>query len=163
MKQLNRQEIQRLGIFNDKLKLLEEKIYNLALIQNQIALQKVLDKENDIYDYDIDITYYVYGDEYIGEEDKDEEDEDYIEHLLATWTDGLKLFMKATWWGVHDNNCHNVTSAFQKDKELNSQKHCWILHSLYDHNPLDWSDIFMIDTIDFNLEIKYEYLIKIRA
>lgn len=65
--------------------------------------------------------------------------------------------MKETWWGINDNNCHNITTAFQKDKDLNSQKHCWLLHSLYDHNSLDWNDIFKIDSVYFDVKIQYEY------
>ncbi|MDQ7060084.1 MAG: hypothetical protein Q9M43_02745 [Sulfurimonas sp.] len=157
MKKLNQEEIQKLDLLNNKLKLIEERIYNICLEQNQIALQKILEKENNILDYEIEVQYMIYGDEYI--KVGDEEDP---EHLLADWTDNIKaILMKDTWWGIHDNNCHNTTSAFQKDKGFNSQKHCWLLHSLYDHKPLDWDDIFKIDSIYFDVQIQYEYLSKI--
>lgn len=149
--------MQRLGIFNDKLKLLEGKIYNLALEQNQIALQKVLDKENDTYDYNIDITYYVHGNEYMWFEDDDD-------HLLATWTDRIKaLMMKENCSGINDGFSHNITSIWQKDKELNLQKHCWILHSIYEPFSLDWDDIFMIDKIYYIIDIRYDCLVNISA
>ena len=62
---------------------------------------------------------------------------------------------------LNDGNCYNTTSAFQKNRDLNSQKHCWLLHSLYDHNPLDWDEIFKIDSVYFDVKIQYEYAINI--
>ena len=157
MKQLNQEEIKRLGILNNKLREIEKEIYNIALEQNQIALEKLLKKEHNILDYEIEIQFLVYGDKYVKK--GDEEDP---EHLLADWTNNIKaIFMEETWWGINDNNCHNITSVFQKDKDLNSQKHCSILHELYDHNPLDWDDIFKIDSVYFDVQIQYEYLTKI--
>lgn len=65
--------------------------------------------------------------------------------------------LKDEWWGIDDNNCHNVTSSIQKNKELNTQKHCWLLHSLYDNYFLSWDDIFKIDSVYFDVKIQYEY------
>ena len=157
MKHLNKLEIEKLNKLNDKLILIEEIIYSRAKEQNQIALKKLLEKEHNILDYEIEVNYLIYGDDYIKE--GDEEDP---EHLLADWTDCMKrIMMKEEWWGINDGNCHNTTSAFQKNRDLNSQKHCWLLHSLYDHNPLDWDDIFKIDSVYFDVKIQYEYAINI--
>jgi len=145
MKQLSRQEMQKIDFLNDKLKTIEKKIYHIAFEENQIALKKILEKENDLFAYDI--------------KEGDEEDP---EHLLADWSDFVKsIISKDTWWGIYNDNCHNITSACQKNKVLNSQKHCWLLHSLYDHNNLDWDDILKIDSVCFDVKVKYEYLSEI--
>ena len=157
MKQLNIEEIQKIDILNNKLIEIEKSIYDIALIENQIALEKILKKENNILDYELEVYFLIYGDKYIKEGDKEDP-----EHLLADWTDNIKpIMMKEKWWGINDGNCHNITSSFQKNKDLNSQKHCWLLHSLYDHNPLDWVDIFKIDSVYFYVKIQYEYSINI--
>ena len=158
MKQLNKAEIQKLNFLNDKLKIVEERIYKLCLEQNQIAIQKIVEKIDGIIDYELEVHYLFYGDTYIKE--GDEEDP---EHLLADWVDNIKpIMMRDSWFGIYDGKCHNTTSSYgQKDKELNSQKHCWLLHSLYDHNPLDWDDIFKIDSVYFDVKIQYEYVLKI--
>ena len=157
MKKLNKLEIEKLSKLNSELILIEELIYIRAKEQNQIALKKLLEKEYDIVDYEIEVNYLFYGDDYI----KEGEEED-PEHLLADWTDDMKsMMMKEKWWGINDGNCHNTTSAFQKNRDLNSQKHCWLLHSLYDHNSLDWDDIFKIDSVYFDVKIQYEYAINI--
>ncbi len=151
MKQLSKQEIKKLGIFNNKLKILEEKIYNICLEYNQTAIKKILDKENNIIDYELKVVFYFYGSTYMINEQDDE-------HLIAHWADGMKRsLMTNELYGINDNQCHNITSVFQKDTNLNSQKHCWLLHSLYDHCHLDWDVIFKIDEIYFDVEVKYDY------
>lgn len=155
---LSQEDIKRLGILNDKLIVIEERIYNICLEHNQVALQKILEKENAIIDYQLEVQYMFYGDTYIKK--GDEEDP---EHLLADWNDNIKPIMfRDDWFGIHDGNCHNITSAFQKDEALNAQKHCWLLHSLYDHNPLSWDDIFKVDSVYFDVQIQYEYSSEIK-
>lgn len=153
MKQLNKLEIKKLDILNNQLKIIEKRIYNICLEENQVALQKILEKEKDIFDYELEVHYFFYEDTYIKK--GDEEDP---EHLLTDWSDSIKsIMLKDDWWGIHDNHCHNITSVFQKDKDLNSQKHCWLLHSLYEHTSLSWEDIFKIDSVYFDVKIQYEY------
>jgi hypothetical protein len=62
----------------------------------------------------------------------------------------------------YHKKCHNTTSVFQKNALLNSQKHCWLLHSLYDHYDLVWEDIFKIKHILFDVKVQYEYAINIK-
>jgi len=157
MKQLNTYEIEKLNSLNNQLKVIEQRIYKILLEQNQVAIKNLLNKKDEVLDYEIEVHYFFYGETYIMV--KDEKDP---EHLIADWIENIKpTFMKDDWFGIADNHCHNITSVFQKDKELNSQKHCWLLHSLYDHNPLSWDDIFKIDSIYFDVKIQYEYLSQI--
>ncbi len=128
MRQLNLQEIQKLNNLNNKLQIIEKRIYDIALQENQTALEKILKNKNNILDYELEVRYLIYEDD---------------EHILADWTDNIKpIMMKEEWWGVNDKNCHNTTSVWQKNKTLNSQKHCWLLHNLYDHFDLTWDNIF---------------------
>ena len=157
MKHLNKLEIQKLDILNNELQLLEKRIYNICLEQNQIALQKILEKENNILDYEIEVNYLIYGNDY-----KKIDDEEFTDNLLADCSNCMKsIMLKDDWYGINDNKCHNITSIFQKDKDLNSQKHCWLMHSLYDYNHLSWDDIFKIESIYFDIKIQYEYSSKL--
>jgi len=146
MKQLNQDEIKKLDALNSKLISVEKNIYTLALKHNQKALKKLLKKEHNILDYELEISFLFYA----------------KESLLAEFTSSVKsIFMQESWWGINDNNCHNTTSVFQKNKALNGQKHCFLLHELYDHQGLDWDEIFKIGSICFDIKIQYEYEIKI--
>ncbi len=155
MKQLNKNEIAKLGIFNDKLINLEKEIYSLCLTHNQIALKKLLDKE--IIDYELDIRVLFYGETYMNDIDDDE-------HLLLDLEIAMKhSLLKDDRYGIADDYCRNVTTIFQHDKELNTQKHCYLLHALYDDYHFDWSDIFKIDKIYFDIIVKYEYEPKLQS
>ncbi len=149
MKQLNKDEIKKLDALNNELLDIEKNIYDIALKENQKALKKLLKKEHNILDYELEVAFLFYSTV-------------YEELLLAEFTIRLKLiFMQENWWGINDNNCHNTTSVFQKNKVLNEQKHSFLLHELYDHQALDWDDIFKIGSICFDIKIQYEYKIKI--
>jgi len=150
MKQLNQEEINSLDTLNNKLKNMEEKIYRVVLQENQKALEKIEKKEHNIIGYEIEVEFFIY------------ENSESEEKLLVHWKENLKsLFVKEDKWGLNDNRCHNTTSIFQKNELLNRQKHCYLLHNLYDHYSLNWDDIFKIDRIYFDLQIQYEYLINI--
>lgn len=152
MKQLNKNEIVKLSVFNDKLIALEIEIYNLCLTQNQIALKKLLDKET--VDYELNVNVLFYGETYMKNKDDDE-------HLLLNLDIGMKhSLLKDDRWGIADGNCHNVSSIFQKNKDLNGQKHCHLLHSLYDDYHFAWDDIFKIEDIYFDIIVQYDYKAK---
>lgn len=153
MKILNKIEIKQLATLNNKLKKIEEQIYSICIEENQIALEKILRKENGILDYELEVHYFFYRETFI----KKANEED-TEQLLANWVDNIKpVLLKDKRWGIHDDNCHNTTSIWQKNKDLNSQKHCSLLHSLYDHFNLEWHNIFQIDRVYFDIVIHYEY------
>jgi len=51
---------------------------------------------------------------------------------------------------INDKENHNVSSATIKNSALNSQKHCWLMHRLYDDFSIDWADIVRINNIWFD-------------
>jgi len=157
MQILNELEIKKLDILNNKLKVIEEKIYKICLKQNQIALQKILQNQDNINAYELEVCYYFYDRNVENSgETKDEE------NLIAYWCDNIKpIMLKDNWCGIYDKKCHNTTSIFQKDTGLNCQSHCWLLHSLYDHILLSWNDIFSINYFYFDIKIQYEYSLNI--
>lgn len=158
MKKLNKVEIEQLNRLNNKLIVIEKYIYDICLKHHQSAIQKILKKEDGILDYEMEVYYLFYGDTYVKK--SDEEDSEY---LLADWSEAIKpiLLRDDKWHGINDGNDHNTTSVFQKQESLNVQKHCWLLHSLYDHQGLSWEDIFKIDSVYFDVKIQYEYESKI--
>ena len=144
MTQLNSLEIKKLQHFNDKLTLIEEKIYNLALEQNQIALKRILNNDDDITDYEleIDIIFYI------------------NEKEIVSWNEYMKhRFLDDSHCNINDKENHNVSSSVIKSSELNSQQHCWLMHRLYDDFFIDWDDILCIDTISFDINVCYQYSI----
>ena len=146
MRQLTTKEIEQINTLNTKLIQIEKQIYNIAYKEYQKALKKVVDKEPHFLDYEIEVHLFIYGEKAVEE------------HLFADWVQSVKpIVLKSSWWGINDNKCHNTTSIFQKNKELNSQKHCSLLHELYDHYALTWDKIFKIGTIYFDVKIQYEY------
>lgn len=152
MKQLTRLEIQKLNKLNEQLTLIEELIYFRAKEQNQIALRKLLKKEHSIYDYELEAEINFYGKG--NWKGKDEDDE----HIV-TLSENMKslAITDMSHWGINDKQCHNITTVFQKDSSLNSQKHCWLLHSLYDDYHFSWDDIFCIHNVYFDIKVIYQY------
>ena len=62
----NSMNYKRLENLNNRLTSLEKNIYNRAKEQNQVALKKLLDREDGIYDYEIEveISFYIQEDVY---------------------------------------------------------------------------------------------------
>ena len=129
---------------NTRLTSLEENIYNRTKEQNQVALKNLLDGENGIYDYEIEVElgFFIQEDE------------------LISWRERMckSYFLEDTrYWNINDKNNHNTTSCCWKHKELNEQKHCWLLHRLYDDFRISWKDIVKIETICFDINVLYQY------
>lgn len=156
MKQLNKYEIQKLNKLNQQFIDIEQTIYHVAYKKMQAAELELSKKENNITGYETEVTYYFYA-------SSENDNEDISDEPLAEFEDHLNLeVMENDWWGLNDKKCHNTTSIFQKDEDLNTQKHCWLLHSLYDHYSLDWDHIFKIKHIFFVVKVQYEYAVNIK-
>lgn len=151
MKQLNKSKIQKLNRLNQQLILIEEQIYIRAKEQNEIALKKLLNKEHSIWDYELEavVDFYSENSDFDGKDDC----------LVASLTENMKaqIMHDDRPWGINDKQCHNTTAIYQKDNDLNAQKHCWLLHCLYDHYDFTWENIFCIDNVYFDIAISYQY------
>ena len=138
---MNYKEIEHL---NNRLIILEENIYNRTKEQNQVVLKKLLDGKNGIYDYEIEveICFYIQEEELISW---------YEKMCKAYFLDDIRQ------WNINDKKEHNTTSFCWKNNELNEQKHCWLLHRLYDDFGISWKDIIKIETICFDINVCYQY------
>ena len=139
----NNMNYKRLENLNNRLTSLEKNIYNRAKEQNQVALKKLLDREDGIYDYEIEveISFYIQEDE------------------LISWHEMCKAYFldDTHHWNINDKKNHNTASCCWKHTELNAQNHCWLLHRLYDDFGISWNDIVKIETICFDVDVRYQY------
>ena len=82
------------------------------------------------------------------------------EEEIASWFEDMKIrledFRKGELdWGIASGADHNVTL----EKALHGQKHCWLLHLLYDNLHVPWEKILKIDRLwaDFCLYFQYDF------
>ncbi|MEA3290299.1 MAG: hypothetical protein U9Q04_09005 [Campylobacterota bacterium] len=137
----NEDIVKRIEKLNDNLRKVEEKAYNLAKKENQDALKKVLEKQNGICNYDLNIKFDFYIRAY---------------SVLELNEDMKFAFLKDKKIGyLNDKDDHSI--KLPSLKPLDYQKHCWLLHSLYDDHMVPWELIHRIDKVYFNIEVSFEY------
>jgi hypothetical protein len=142
-----KQKLKQIEKLNQFLETIEEKAYNLAKIENQTALKKLQNKENNIDDYELEIQFMFFT--------KDRKD-DGVE--LLTIIEHVKHhFNKNSEINLNDKENHNVTKSIINSKALNEQKHCWLLHCLYDDYHISWDRILDIDGVYFDINIRLQY------
>ena len=149
MKELSSFHVQQIAKLNEQLCVIEEKIYTLAKVQNQTALKMLINKENAITDYElgVEISFFINDNE----------------EAIVSWEEYLKphFLEDIPCCNINDQENHNVSSSFIMNHELNAQKHCWLMHRLYDDFHIDWSDILLIKNVCFDINVKYQYIIAI--
>ena len=147
MKQiLGTNDVQKIERLNRQLTRMEEKIYHLANLENLNALKKLHQNDENITDYELEVelSFYVDDDE------------------LASWKEMMKShFIYDRHCNINDKGNHNVTSATINNRTLNEQKHCWLLHSLYDDCGVLWEDILHINCVCFDVNVSYQYKMEI--
>ena len=148
IKKLSPVDVQKIEQLNIQLTAMEERIYLLLYKENNVALKKMCQKIDTITDYELELNISFYKDEDVEE--------------LVSWSERMKSHF------LHDGNCnindkenHNVTSAIINDRILNEQKHCWLLHSLYDDCNVPWEDILRINCVWFDVNVSYQYEMEI--
>lgn len=150
MRKFTSLEIKKIEKLNTQLSLVEENMYRQSKLQNQIALKSLLEKEDDIIDYELEIDISIFT------SDNDEEP-------IISWSEYIKQhFLNDNHSNINDKENHNVTSCCWENKALNNQKHCWILHSLYDDYNVSWDNILKINNIWFDVNIRLQYSMDIR-
>jgi len=140
--------VQKIYNLNSSLTKIESKIYQRAKIENQYAVDKMSNNEDDICDYEIEveITFFT------------------AEEETCVWSEYIKPHFKFEnrVTNINNNENHNVTSAFIKHEELNAQHHCWLLHSLYDDKFLSWDEILALDSVHFDVIVHFQYVCKLK-
>jgi len=143
-KKLTKNVIEQLNIFNTQLVQLENKIYKIAQKKAKIVLKELLEKENEIVDFELELVIHYY-------KNKDDEDE------LVSHKELLKQdFLSNRRSYIADGMNHNVCSIYNIS-ELTKQHHCWLLHTLYDDYFIDFDDILNIGYIWFDIQVIYQY------
>jgi len=142
------EQVKAIGIFNSKLKSIESSIKLRGLDESERAINKMLTQEYGINGYELDVEISMHS--------KSKE-------LICRWYKDLKpLYLLDN---TEEHNCkiangvnYNSTSNICKNNKLNNQKHCWLLHSLYQDIGLSFSDILNIEYIWFDIKVKYQYV-----
>ena len=82
------------------------------------------------------------------------------EEEIASWFENIRSVLEEDWrkklnWGLASGADHNAAL----DPSLHGQKHCWLLHLLYDDLGMRWEKILKIDWFwaDFRLYFQYEF------
>jgi len=118
------------------------------------AIFKTRDKFNvsDDYVFDeitINLSFYLsQNDEYY--------DEDY-DNCIIVLTESFNIdrdLEREDYWGLADGNCHN-TLLNRQGHVMQDDKHCWIMHALYDHTELSYDEILKISYIDISYKIQH--------
>ena len=135
MKKLDKEEIKKLSIFNDKLIEIEKSIYDISI--KQMTLKEEYNIDN--YEIEAEINYFKI-------KNKDA-------HLIAT----SKVDMKAeitTDLGrcINDRYEFNTDKICQKDNSLYPQKYCRLMVCLCEVNIPNLEEIFDIDYISFDIK-----------
>ncbi|MEA2091328.1 MAG: hypothetical protein U9O83_03055 [Campylobacterota bacterium] len=145
-KELTLVDVQKVEALNKQLIAIEEKIYNLAKIQNQVALKKLLEKEITDYELEVHISFYT----------------DLDDDSVASWDEHMKVhFLYDIHHNINDKEDHIIPQSIMKSKELNFQKCCWLTYKLYIDYEFEWIDLLRINNILFDINISYQYQIDI--
>ena len=140
VKRLTPQQVEALGRLNKYLAGIEQRILKLGLEFKAeiLALEP--------HDWELEVTYeYTLSDE-----------------SRASWFEPLKFILE-DWrkgkerWGLADGEDHNVSSALVSG--LEGQKHCYLMHQLYDDFLLPWDEILSLEWmwLDFELRAQFEF------
>ncbi len=141
-KTLSDLEVRKIGELNQQLIILEEEIYNLAEQEYKTVKNRISQPESTITDFELDVEIlFLKGDDEVL----------VLNEYMNTAFEGKKLTQ------INDKQCHNVSGSMIENKVLNTQKHCWLLHRLYDDYFIDWDVILQIDCVWFDIIIHYQY------
>ena len=147
------EEVQKIDELNNKLIAIEEEIYILAEVEYKRTKQKLQENAyKGMFDHELELELLFYTTQ--------EEDEYGDPKEIFTWDYEcihFKSFEEGEPFGINDKQCHNVTSSLIDNKSLNRQKHCWLLHRLYDDFNVSWENILLIDGMYFDIKVSYQY------
>lgn len=139
---------------NTRLKKLQDKIYNEAINLDKQLLKRVADKNDILYDYEIeiDITFYLKENDKNYYEDKD--------NIVTTINEYLKKCSIKDKSMQHRLNTNHNDFRACKDDLMYGENHCWWFHSLYEHKEIDFEDMLKIGDIRANIKVQYQYIDK---
>jgi hypothetical protein len=141
---LTQERLKKLKKLNKKLFYIEEKIITEAKKIDQ-NLQNRLENKNDLLnDYELEaiFEFYMKG----------------CDTPIATINENLKAISQ-TQAKYNDRFLKRVNhnEFLFKDHPMQNDYHCWLFHSLYDHEHLSWKNITKIKDIDIDLKVYHQY------
>ena len=139
---LDTQKVKALERLNKYLTKIEKRILNLGLeFKNEIlALEP--------HDWDLKVVY-----EYTTQDDSKVQWIEFLKHQLEEWQNPRN----DEYWGIADGNDHNVSRFIVSG--LEHQKHCYLMHQLYDDFHLSWNEILALEWmwLDFELCPQFKF------
>ena len=151
-------EVQKIEELNNKLVLLEEKLFRLSEVEYLRVKKMCEDTEQNMEDYNLNVV--------LAFSTTDEEDEygDYLE--FVNWKERIYFDTfendSEEPFGINDKYDWNVMVGRSNNKKLDKQKHCWLLHQLYDNHFVSWENMLRIDRVWFEIVTEQEYAIKFK-
>lgn len=137
--------LNELQILNDRLKKLQDKLLKEAIKLDKKLLKRVADKNDFLYDYEIEIEISFYL----------KENEENIFSTIEEYLKNISLNKDKDIWKWSGN--HNEFFGKTNHSMIN-EYHCWWFHCLYDHNNLEFEDILKIGKIWSDIKVYYQYL-----
>jgi hypothetical protein len=137
--------LNELQIANNRLKKLQDKLLCEAIKLDKELLKRVADKNDFLFDYEIEIEISFYL----------KENEENIFSTIEEYLKNISLNKdKDIWkWSENHNEFFGRTDHFMKN-----EYHCWWFHCLYDHNNLGFEEILKIGKIWSDIKVYYQYL-----
>ena len=128
----------KLSKLDQNLCLIQQKILNIAKKENDLALEKLLSSNGEIFDYEIElhIAFYIDCDE------------------LISWNEDMLVQLKND-----TKQYQSIQTQDTDDSDL--EQYSWFLRKLYYACSMDWKKIINISTVGFDIEVKYQYFIEI--
>ena len=151
-------DARKINDLNEKLIVVEKKIFDLANIEHK-RLKKLFKKSKKHNMDEFEVRFEI---SFLTTKEKDEYG-DYLE--IINWNESVyfESFEESNNpHGINDKQCHNVTRGHIDNKEINFQKHCWLLHELYDDHFVSWKNILRIDIVYFDIKITHGYTVKLK-
>lgn len=140
--------------FNMRLRHLEQELYQEAEKQYKKAKKRIDNDKDWVSDseFEMKISFY------LGKDDPDFEEEN--DNIIITLGDNLNFpsknhgssSLKIDYYGINDGINHNGFRSW-KQSQMYGDYHCWLLHTLYDHTHLRWSEILRIRDISVEFEM----------
>ena len=139
-----------LRVFNQRLTNLQDKIFKEAVKIDSELRARVEDENDPLDDYEIEL-YVAF---HLKEDDPEFKDNDY---LISSLIERLKdissdIEHRKYIWDKSINH-----SDLPKSHYMSDIFQCWFFHSLSDHNHIEWLNILRIGTIEYEIEVKYQY------
>ena len=144
----NKKEILQIKELNDRLVIIEEKLYKEMSRQFETVQKRVEDKNDWLTDFELEVEISFW----LGEDDPAYEEDD--DNDIITLKDSFMLhdYENPKGWLLNDGFNHSEF-PYWKEHPLSEQHHCWTLHSLYAHTDLCWSEVLRIKDIWIDIEL----------